>query len=331
MCVLNPMAVACLILSVATAEYSHGWVGFKQETDVAVPSTIAKAAGSVFQIIYAHGEPEVKDVSAIDVKAMSTSGSDWFKIVQVKMCQIQKIKNCPVMPEMFTGTAFLIKDQQTIATNLHNVQAWVYHAKKLNPDLVIENIQAPILLGDKDQNLVFNPMEGTATLKLAFYNKSPATFAQEYPWSGGDKRVYFRVSDYVELHANVPFNAVPLKFGKLESRTDALFTVGFPNPTTVFAKHGGVDSPGYDRWVSKGQLKPSTVIENINIMTDIAAAPGSSGSPLLKKNGEVVGILFAGGVDEIGGVLTAESQFLQSDFALMLKVWSQFDVSGNLQ
>jgi hypothetical protein len=171
-------------------------------------------------------------------------------------------------------------------------------------------------------------MDGKATLKLSFYNKSPATFTEEYPWTGGDKQVFFRVSDYVELRVSSPLSLEPLKIGKLGNRAESLYTVGFPNPTSVFAKFGGVDSPGYDRWVSTGSLKESTIVENINISTDIASARGSSGSPLLKKNGEVVGILFSGASEDRAGTLLTDSLYLQVDFELMRRVWSQFTPDG---
>lgn len=320
-----------LFCTVVHAETGQNWIGFKQEADAAVPPAVVKAASSVFQILYAHGVPEVKDVSNIDIKTMSTAGNEWFKIVQVKVCQIQKIKNCPILPKMFTGTTFLVKDQQTIATNLHNIQAWLYYAKKFNPELSIENIQAPILLADKNQNLVFNPMDGQATLKLSFYNKSPATFSEEYPWDGENKKVFFRVSDYVELHASIQFQATPLKIGKIDNIAEQLYAIGFPNPTAVFAKYGGTDSPGYDRWVSTGALRPTTSLENINISANIAGAPGSSGSPLLKQNGEVVGILFSGAISETEGTLVTVSQYLQINFMLMKQAWNQFKTDGELR
>lgn len=158
MVIMIIVQVVSFFSGVALAQNGPGWVGFRQESDQAVPPAVKVDANSVFQVIYAHGEPEIKDVSNTDVKTMSTASNDWFKIVQVKVCQIQKIKNCPILPKMFTGTAFLVKDQQTVATNLHNIHAWLFYAKKFNSELSVENRESPILLADKDQNLLFNPI-----------------------------------------------------------------------------------------------------------------------------------------------------------------------------
>ncbi|MGZ3723388.1 MAG: S1 family peptidase [Bdellovibrionales bacterium] len=315
-------AVIILSWQAGAAQNSPAWVGFKASDDTAIPESIRNAAQAVFQIIFPHGTPEIKDVAGVDIKTMSRDDKEWFKIVQVKVCQNQKIKNCPIMPGRFSGTAFLIKDGSTIATNLHNIQSWLYYAKKYNPELSIEDIQSPIALADENQDLAFSPMQTEVSLKLSFYNKTPELFKEDYPWEVGPSTLLFRASDYVEMHCSIASDRTPLQFGKIFDHDEDLYLIGFPGPTSVFAKHGGQDSPGSGRWTSVGKILPRASLENINIMTSIAAAPGSSGSPALNAKGEVVGIVFSGESDETDGNLTVEAQLLQTDLVGMRKIWS---------
>lgn len=306
------VSLVFLILTQASAlETVTGWSGFISVNDPKVPKAIAAAADSIFQIVYPHGKPEIKNVLDLDLKILAPSLPEeaWFKLVQMKVCQLQKIENCPIMPSTFTGTAFLVRDKKTIATNLHNIQSWLHYAKKFNPELEIANLQVPLILLDKEQNIVFFPKDEGTTLKLSFYNKSPTIFEEDYPWEASDRSVVFRVSDYVELYASVPFNFTPLKIGKFGNKGEPLFLGGFPNTQSGFK-------------VSTGHVDAGSSFEHVNLLTNIAAAPGSSGGPVMRKNGEVVGILFAG--DSSG------SQLLQVNFPLMEKAWAELVSVGAL-
>lgn len=318
-----------LVSVVCWAGEEPAWLGFKEPSDHAVPTAISRAATSVFQIIYPGGSVEIMEVGHIELKNFPRSRPEWFRVFQIGVCQHQKIKRCPIFSKPITGSAFLVKDTYTVATNLHMIQPWLYYAMSENPGLELKDIQAPILLADREFRVFFNAMDMTTNLKLSNFNSSAFTFAEAYPGSTPDKQLFFSASDYVELRANTPFAVQPLQFGKIDDHREPLFTIGFPKATEIFAMRGGFDSPGIESWVSTGRLKPQIDPEGVAFLTNISSSAGSDGGPLLNYSGQVVGILFSGVSRVIDNRLVTDSQFLNVDQKVLQKIWSRFTTDGN--
>jgi S1-C subfamily serine protease len=88
------------------------------------------------------------------------------------------------------------------------------------------------------------------------------------------------------MAANLEYK--PLRMSKLQPNFgDSVAVIGFPLDTDLVILLGSVLLPND----SRGQLQIAT-----------PAAPGQSGSPVLNKNGEVLGILVGGYADRPGVV-----------------------------
>lgn len=324
-----PLLILSLISVLCGADENPAWLGFKDPADRAVPRAISKVSPSIFQILYPGGSVEIMEVGNIELKSLPRSRPEWFRILQIGVCQHQRIKRCPIFSKALTGSAYLVKDQVTVATALHMVQPWIYYALSENPDLKVSDIQAPIVLADREFKVIFNALDVTTSLKISYYNSSEFTFAEAYPGSTPEKQLYFGASDYVELAANKPFQVRPLQMGHIDDHREPLFTIGFPRATEVFSQFGGFDSPGIESWISTGHLRGPLDPAGIVYSTDVSASPGSDGGPLLNYAGEVVGIMLSGVSHVVDGHLVTDAHFLTIDEKALQKVWSRFAADGN--
>jgi S1-C subfamily serine protease len=302
------LAIFCQIAFAETPE--NKWIGFKAATDAAVPMKIRDAAKSVFRISFPFGPFEIlnlNDLSDLDAIIKKHADDDWI-LLQLAYCRVQQIVKCPVSSkdQMGGGSAFVVRNSRTLATNLHNLHPWI-NAVIVNNDWnahdiksKLKNLVVPIILSDQNQNVVFNPIEALSSgaYQIEFINDDPRLFTKDI----NSRQLLFALSDYIELQFKNEFNVSPLQIAQ-SSVADRYYVVGFPGPTDLFTKLGGGDSDGLHQMVSTGtstplelSTSPGTAIAQKKYFTRITAPGyfGNSGGPVLNSEGKVAGILSDG-------------------------------------
>ena len=268
--------------------------------DPTLPDQVRQVAQASVQILYPKGRFSIVRLSETN----PFSREEWWSAAQYEVCKLQSILNCPIADGLWSGTGFFLSPK-TMATNLHNIQSWSFEAIKANPGLKPEDIIQPIILMDSEHNVVGFAIKQPC--RLSFFNNGKSVWSQS-----NDGSLPFRVSDYVELTCeNMNPTAIPKVSADRLSFDEDYFLIGFPNKTDQLEKFGEKDSPGNTLLVSVGRPKKGVDLTKFNVQFEIAAAPGSSGSMLVNKKGEAVGILFAGTIEEANGKLQRSGNVLQ--------------------
>jgi hypothetical protein len=284
---------------------------------------------SVFTIWQPKGELQaVIDMRELRKNPFPNDKQHTMQITQIVACKLAKLANCPILKGTGAGTAFLIHDQSTIATVLHNVQTWLHWAKKLSPGLDLRSVTLPVFMTDLNGNVVFNPLAGNQKMHLIEFNPSPEIFARPYvDFKSHEERIYISASEFVELAISPALTVTPFRIGDSPTEGQRLVAVGYPMKTTVF---GSGNSDGSD-------LYASVVFADRNVPSDWpgiemhgAIVEGNSGSPILNSKNEVVGIAIAGACSLKNhsckfknGLPVMTGAALKVDLATNQKAWKQ--------
>lgn len=289
------------------------WIGFQRSELAHVPSAVQKATDSVFRI-YFPTEPfdivDFSESSKAEAVAEKYKGDKW-SLMQLAYCRIQSIKKCPVssIDHLGAGSAFVVHDVHTLATNLHNLHPWISAVVSNNlngasGDLknVLSQVMVPIMLSDRNGKIVVNPSE--ALQNNSFYqitkiNSDQRLFRADVKKMGA----LFSASDYVELTFQKEFIQEPLKIAN--DLSQQVYVIGFPGPTKFFAEFGGGEGDGVHQMISTGQTQEQTtpilmsqatsqLLKDLLFESSASAYVGNSGGPAVNEKGQVVGILRSG-------------------------------------
>ena len=286
-------------------------------------------AKSIFTIWQPEGELEtVVNMKTVTAAPFPDDDEHLMQITQYGVCKLNKIAKCPVLKSTGAGTAFLIHDQNTISTVLHNVQTWMHWAKKLNPSLNLRSFSPPVFMTDLNNDVVFNPLDENQRMRLKTFNPSSGLFARPYAdFKTQEEREYISASELVEFSISPALEGRPFQTGSHPVEGQRLFAVGFPMETTVF---GEGDSNGED-------LYASILTADLRVPSDWPGfemhgplVEGNSGSPILNDGNEVVGIAIAGGCslsdhtcEFKNGLPVISAAALSIDLATNQKAWKR--------
>ena len=249
------------------ADIEHLRRGFLNLEHPSVPAAVRQAAGAIFKIYYPAGDVEILNLSTVQPVSSTASGADWFKNAQIQVCVQQKIENCPVAQGSGQGTAFLVRDPQTVATHFKNIRNWYRLVLLNNPNLWADDLQAPFFLINSKDKTIFNPLQTGLTLKLAFFNRTPGAFETD------------ETSEYVELRLSQPLNdPKPILESKDFDTVAPLYLVGFASPQSQSVS------------VSESRLRFPLDRHALHLHTSHDRTPGHAGGPLLNVKGEVVSV-----------------------------------------
>ncbi|HPI39810.1 MAG TPA: hypothetical protein PLJ21_03345, partial [Pseudobdellovibrionaceae bacterium] len=258
-----------LLLCLFILHLSHkvsAFPGFYDINDPSIPKKVQEATQSVYKIISQGGDVDfvlnMKDSQLVESKLSQIIKEDrWFEKMQVDQCFKEHNSICPVFKQVGEGSAFLLHNQVSIYTNLHNF----YETLSEQIKSLKSNDRAKI------KSVLFNfPL----FVKMVNQNKKPLfdlnTDTAYLNLSNPDFRLYDgkkdsmindlgRLSDIIELNLTHKIESSPLQISQNPIQKDeTLYIIGFPSKTTTRKTlFSAPDSDGESMYISKG--KPLTV------------------------------------------------------------------------
>lgn len=268
---------------------------------------IKAAAESVFLITVPRGRKLTIDlekyptvdqaIASVDKPQDLLPGELTLRKRVIGRCFQHQQKSCNVLSSFELGTVSLIQRNDLVFGALHVFIDTIQNTPHVPLDIVLQNRSGEIVFGDLKDDL--------------------ASVEQVYKDAYDLSRPKLTLTDFIGLKLTRKLKSYrPLKvnFSETTKADDVIFHIGFPAPTydrqTILGKP---DSDGTSQYVTYGSIVQSEaylrrtgkdlskiskdVIQTLNqahLYTDADSTVGMSGGPTLNKNGEVIGILFAG-------------------------------------
>jgi hypothetical protein len=251
--------VLCLISgSAAAQEVADLWAGYKPTTDITMPfAEVAEVATVRIESAYiAVDETSLKAMTTVltgeqpvvtDPKLLDLNS----RLMQIETCRRQGLEICPILRIGGSGTGF-IDNGRELFTCRHVVGDWPLVASLLN-GVPVRSILPPMILRDRDGNLLYNSAYSSNALRFEALNEDPrlqmeAILKYRARASGPlpDRGVGYaqtlqyliKASDFVAMAADADIIApVPLTRGTGLAAGDRLYLSGFPVKTDLLPRN----------------------------------------------------------------------------------------------
>lgn len=297
-----------LIPLVIFGSYSHGDslrtnLGFQEAYSPKVPSLVKAQFSYIYRLkmpLFVSATEDEYDFFLANSATPANTRQD------IQRCIDANLSVCVVHLGEMHGTAFLDEDGYSIWTNCHLIKDWIdYQKQELQLNHVVPsqwlgeilNSSIPVELTQEASNQIFSGSRETAFLDAAvIVDKSTPT---QMTCSPQDDVVKIKLSRKLAEHG-IKRSSRPLQTNEI------YYIAGFPRPTDSRIKFKKNDSQG-DRlyWTSGLNINKEKSLNNNlgkeNLLGFALAGPytqilladsaeGMSGSPVLNKQGEMVGV-----------------------------------------
>ena len=265
------------------------------------PSQYSSFTNVIFKIFYPSGHL----TSLVDTEQTPFSESGIIgRDLQLSVCYQYKIKKCPLLPFMKSGTAFMVSNSFTLATALRNIHQWLHYVKKYNPDIDIKKISLPTYLLNNEGKTLLHTGIANAEIKISMINDAPGLFDKPYyEFTTKTDRLVVALSEYVELTTNVALAERGIGIGPMVNNGQHA-VIGFPR--------GKLES-------ATGSLEEKFASLDLLTLTNIPAQPGYIGSPLYDTKGNVVAMMIASNCTD--RYINCRTLFLHLNISRLRTVW----------
>gem|GEM_PF-4084203 len=297
-----------LYFFLASSAFANTNLGFYNETSEQIPQAVRAARSKIFKVKL----PYYENVPAEDYSQLlgDTSISQKSRL-HIKNCIQNQKPNCSVPLYVINGTAFLDRDPNYVWTNCHIVSNWMKHSLE---EKVFENsedlfskatsLPMPLKLFDQFGETLIDGSLPSQQSFLAIFSRRQTDGGWASACNPQDDLVKIKVTPG-RFHEGLPWSR-----NKDRSHAEELFVGGFPRP----AERASLAQNPSEKMSSDGKNFFWATGPHFNKDTEASAlftkennlgfalvspyvqgffadgAEGFSGSPVLDKNGEVVGI-----------------------------------------
>lgn len=324
---------ALLLISHQSMGQASGWVGYKPAHQIKFPFQNF-IENSIYRMTTVgavdHPSVQPKIINLTDPR-YSKATTDAYKIendfetLVIETCRKQNLVNCPVPAYAVTMTAFFNND--LLHSCRHGFHNWLLWAAQLNHKSIKE-ISPPIILYDRHGESIYNSglVKKEQLLELNILDENPAlefTVAKGFTMNG---KINFTNSDYVAMKPKSDL-LTDSKLSTAKSRDDIqwdteVFVFGYPAKTDIFKNGSSGNAPGNQLVASSGLIR-SFPSDSTTFSSTHLAMEGASGSPVVTKDGKILGVSCYGDWYTTGDGISASSQVIFLNKTFLKKFWSR--------
>jgi hypothetical protein len=303
------LAYGLILGSAAAQEIADLWPGYKPTTDIGMPfADVARVATVRIESAYiavdetslaamttllTNEQPVITDPDVLDLDS---------RLMQIETCRRQGLVICPILRIGGSGTGF-IDNGRELFTCRHVVGDWPLVASLLN-GVPVRTILPPMILRDRDGNLLYNSAYSRNALRFDALNDDPrleveAILKYRARASGPlpDRGVSYsqtlqyliKASDFVAMAADADIiSPVPLARDTELTAGDRLYLSGFPVKTDLLPQNwdGSPDKLLVTSVLVARLLTPLLPM----LMAEGLQTRGGSGGIVTDASGAVVGM-----------------------------------------
>jgi hypothetical protein len=314
----------CAVILISYQSQSEVWQGYRNTNDLSLPYQ-QFVESSVYRMMTVGDldssslKPTIADLTKPPynqpIRDKTRLENDSVQLT-IETCRNQNLTKCPIIQTASSMTAFF--NNRELHTCRHGFHNWLKWAADAN-QVPIEKISPPIILwGKNDQEPVYNSalVEQKDLLYFSLINKNPKLYSESN---------YSMNSDYVAMKSEGHFfsdEQLPTSKTRDDIQWDTeVFMFGYPAKTDMFVRRPG-NAPGDQLVVSSGLIR-SFAADSATYSSTHLATEGASGSPVISKNGMILGVSCFGTWYPSDQGIGSDSQVIYLNKAFLKKFWSQ--------
>lgn len=285
------------------------WEGYKPVSEAGLPPQVKEfAENSVFymqtvdslngedmEIIDLETDPQAK-VKITDKKTLT----DDLALFQIETCRKQKLRYCPIAKAVTNGSMFY--NNNKFYTCRHSFHNWITVAAEANNRSVGE-VSPPMILRlpkksepGKFKVVYQSAFENNPMMKFSFINEDPNLNVKinENDLAAATNNSSIRQADFVEMTISsekskfIVDSKLPVENLNASSKNVEVYGLGYPHKTQ-YSSLAERNAAGKELAVTHGFSLGFYDDKNVFYSSNFAS-PGMSGSPVVSKDGKLIGL-----------------------------------------